>query len=190
MALDDRADKFVVPGDRLGVIEEFVPDQGTYVEDGVIYSMTTGRVVIDPKGRTVSIYPRIRLPSVPRKGSTVLARVMSVQDRSLVLEVFRMGKRMIHVPFSGLLHVSEASEGYVRTISDLYKPGDIVRAKVVSTANRRLHMSTGGDRLGVIYAFCSHSGHLLVKKGNALQCPVCKKVEHRKLASDYGKAIV
>ena len=29
--------QFVVPGQRLGVIEEFVPNSGTYVKDGYIF---------------------------------------------------------------------------------------------------------------------------------------------------------
>ena len=33
----------VLPGDRLGVIEEFIPDMGTYVKDGVIFSKIVGR---------------------------------------------------------------------------------------------------------------------------------------------------
>jgi hypothetical protein len=33
----------VLPGERLGVIEEFIPDSGTYVKDGVIYSKIVGR---------------------------------------------------------------------------------------------------------------------------------------------------
>ena len=33
---------FVVPGDRLGVIEEFTSGPGTYIEDGIIHSKITG----------------------------------------------------------------------------------------------------------------------------------------------------
>ena len=33
-----KKDVFAVPGDRLGVIEEFSAGQGTYVEKGVIYA--------------------------------------------------------------------------------------------------------------------------------------------------------
>ncbi|MBS7659300.1 hypothetical protein KEJ28_01220 [Candidatus Bathyarchaeota archaeon] len=29
--------RFVLPGDLLGVIEEFIPNSGTYVENGNIY---------------------------------------------------------------------------------------------------------------------------------------------------------
>jgi exosome complex component CSL4 len=39
--------KNVLIGDYLGTIEEFVPGDGTYAEEGKIYASTIGPVVID-----------------------------------------------------------------------------------------------------------------------------------------------
>ena len=47
----------VVPGERLGVIEEFIPDSGTYVKDGVIFSKIVGRELLDLLNKRVSVYP-------------------------------------------------------------------------------------------------------------------------------------
>ena len=34
---EQKSGHLVVPGERLGVIEEFIPDSGTYVKDGYIF---------------------------------------------------------------------------------------------------------------------------------------------------------
>ena len=34
---EQRSGHIVLPGERLGVIEEFIPDSGTYVKEGIIY---------------------------------------------------------------------------------------------------------------------------------------------------------
>jgi exosome complex component CSL4 len=69
---------------------------------------------------------------------------------------------------------------------DACKAGDIIRAKVVSEKNRTNHLSTAERNLGVIYAFCSHCGNVLIREKQGLKCPECGKFERRKIASDYG----
>lgn len=184
---DGRNGQFVVPGDRLGVIEEFFPGNGTYVEDGTVYAHSAGHAEIDLKNKTVSISPHTRTPPVPERGDTVLAQVMDIQEKNLTLRIFRIGETWISTPFSGLMHVSDVREGFVRTISDSFRVGDIIRARVISTANKRVHLSTEGERLGVVYAHCTHCGQLLVMRGNSLYCQACRRFRNRKTASDYGR---
>ena len=44
---EQKSGHLVLPGERLGVIEEFIPDSGTYVKDGVIFSKIVGRSLMD-----------------------------------------------------------------------------------------------------------------------------------------------
>jgi exosome complex component CSL4 len=64
----------VLPGERLGVIEEFIPDSGTYVKDGVIYSKIVGRDLMDVLNKRVSVYPLINGAVVPRVGTIVVGQ--------------------------------------------------------------------------------------------------------------------
>ena len=57
-APEQKSGHLVMPGERLGVIEEFIPDSGTYVKDGVIFSKIIGRSLVDLQNQT-----RISLPS-------------------------------------------------------------------------------------------------------------------------------
>ena len=183
-----RSGKFVVPGDRLGVIEEFSPGSGTYVRDGTIYSKMIGRTLVDLLNKKVSVYPLTSSASVPKVGSIVTGQVYNVQSKIAIIRIWRIGKKLLSGFYSGILHISDAAKGYVETMFDACKTGDIVRAKVISNKNRVYHLTMAEGNLGVIYAFCSECGHLLEqdRKGR-LKCPRCKKVEKRKIASGYGR---
>jgi len=182
-----RSGKFVVPGEKLGVIEEFMPGPGTYVHNGTIYSKITGRTLVDVLSKKVSVYPHTA--PVPRVGSIVIGQVYNVQSKIAIIRIWRIGKKLLSGFFSGILHISDVSRGYVEHMHDVYKTGDIVRAKVISEKNRAYHLSTAEKNLGVIYAFCSGCGHLLNLERGRLKCPRCGNIEKRKVASDYGRTI-
>jgi exosome complex component CSL4 len=182
--------QFVVPGKRLGVIEEFIAGPGTYVEHGNIYSKTTGHALLDMLNKKVSVYPLVHVVSTPRTGSTVTGQVSNVRSKNAMLRILNIGKRSLSGFFTGVLHISDVSPSYIESMYGVCKPGDLMRAKVVSDLNRTYHLSTEDRNLGVIYAFCSRCGHLLQLRKEKMQCPECRNVELRKVAEDYGKAMI
>jgi len=182
-----KSGQFVVPGDRLGVIEEFMPGPGTYVEHGTIHSKTTGRTLMDALNKKVSVYPLVQAVSVPRVGSIVSGQVLDVKSKTAVLRILKVGDRSLSGFFTGVLHISDVSPSYVDIMFDVCKTGDIMQAKVISDKNRTFHLSTAEKNLGVIYAFCSRCGHVLLLRRQRLGCPRCGNIEKRKVTSDYGE---
>ncbi|MBS7643496.1 exosome complex RNA-binding protein Csl4 [Candidatus Bathyarchaeota archaeon] len=183
---EERSGQFVTPGDKLGVIEEFLPGRGTFVKDGLIYSLITGHALVDIPNKIISVYPRVRPPILPYEGSIVIGQVSNTQEKSVSVRILKIGKRDVPGVFTGIIHISTASEDYIKTMYDAFKPGDIVRARVVSDKNMTYHLSTVDKSLGVLFAFCSRCGFPLSRKGDILQCQVCKNIESRKIAEDYG----
>ncbi len=182
-----KSGQLVVPGDNLGVIEEYEPGPGTYVEEGTIYSLTTGRALMDLLNKKVSVYPGVKASGVPRVGSIVVGQVTEVQNKQATVRIFQVGDRVLSGFFSGLLHVSDVSPRYVESMYDVCKPGDVVRAKVVSDKNRVFHLSINERDFGVLYAFCSRCGHVLALRKFRMHCDECGNLERRKPAQDYGK---
>jgi exosome complex component CSL4 len=176
----------VVPGERLGVIEEFIPDSGTYVKDGVIYSKIVGRALIDMLNKRVSVYP-LANAVVPKVGAMVIGQVGNPQSDNVLVRIFRVGNKKITGEFSGILHISDVSDRYIDSMNDVCKPGDILRAKVISEKNRIYHLSTNDKDLGILYAFCSRCGNMLETQRYEMYCPKCGNIERRKNAPDYGK---
>jgi exosome complex component CSL4 len=184
---EQKTGRLVVPGERLGVIEEFIPDSGTYVKDGVIYSKIVGRALLDLLNKRVSVYPLVNGELVPKVSSTVVGQIGNAQSDNVLVRIFKIENKRLSGEFSGILHVSDVSDRYIDQMSDVCKPGDIVRAKVISGKNRVFHLSTNDKNLGIVYAFCSRCGNLLEPQRYELHCPKCGNTENRKMAPDYGK---
>jgi exosome complex component CSL4 len=182
-----KSGQIVVPGDRLGVIEEFTPGPGTYEQEGTIYAAATGQALMDLLNKQVSVYPKAHVANVPHVGSTVIGQVAEVQSKQATIRIFQVGDRLLTGFFSGLLHIGDVSQRYVESMYEVCKAGDIVRAAVVSEKNRVIHLTTNDKDLGVIYAFCSHCGHSLAQKRFIMRCPECGNSERRKTSADYGK---
>ena len=184
---EQKSGHLVLPGERLGVIEEFIPDAGTYVKDGVIFSKVVGRSLMDLQTRRVSVYPVVDGVVVPKVGTVVIGQIGNAQSDNVLVKIFRIGNKKLSGNFGGILHVSDVSDRYVDQISDVCKPGDIIRAKVISDKNQVFHLSMNDKGLGVLYGFCSRCGTLLEKHGYDLKCPKDGNVETRKISPDYSK---
>lgn len=188
--VERRSGLFVTPGEKLGVIEEFTPGAGTYVQDGTIYSKNVGTALIDMLNKKVYVYPSTRVTNVPRVGSTVTGQVTGVTSKTAIVRLFKIGHRKISGFFTGVLHISDVSRSYTETMYEVCKPSDIIRAKVISELNRTYHLTTNDRRLGVVYAFCSRCGAILEKRKQKLICLRCGNTEKRKTALDYGEVIL
>jgi len=185
-----KTSQFVVPGERLGVIEEFTPDPETYVKEGIIYSKVIGRALLDLTNKRVSVHPLVHGARVPKVGSIVLGQVLNVQTENASVRIFKIDNEQLSGSFTGVLHISDVQLSYVESMFDVCKPGDIIRAKVISDKNQVYHLSTKDKNLGVVYAFCSRCGYALESKRQTMCCPRCEKVEKRKSALDYGKGML
>ena len=128
--------QLVVPGERLGVIEEFIPDIGTYVKDGTIYSRVIGRALVDLVHKRVSVHQLAHGAKIPKVGSTVLGQVSHAQNETAGIRIFEVDSERASGVFSSTLHVSDVRLRFVNSMFDVCKPGDIVRAKVISEKNR------------------------------------------------------
>jgi exosome complex component CSL4 len=188
--LEQKSGHLVLPGERLGVIEEFIPDSGTYVKDGVIYSKIVGRSLLDLLNKRVSVYPLINGAVVPKVSTTVIGQVGNAQSDNVLVKIFKIGKKKLSGNFGGILHISDVSDRYINSMNDVCKPGDIIRAKVISEKNRIYHLTTNDNGLGILYAFCSRCGTLLEPQRYELKCPKCGNIENRKMSSDYGKETI
>lgn len=177
----------VLPGDKVGVVEEFLPGPGTYEEEGTIYAHFTGKARIDVKNKRVAVIPSTRVPNLPKEGATVLASVTHAQEKMATVSIWNINTKSLQKPFTAILHISSSSPQYERNMSDVCKAGDVIRARVIDTTNRIPQLTTAGRGLGVIKGFCSKCGGVLELANGRLQCSSCGNPERRRLSEDYGK---
>lgn len=180
-------DKLVMPGDQLSTVEELLPGDGTFEENGVVRAARLGYYVVDQKHRSAQVKPITSVPVLVSKGDTVLARVAMAKSSMIIADVIHVvGKdRAVSGETDATIHVKEIAPGYIKDATSEYKVQDIVRAKVFQVTPS-IQLTTKDRNLGAIKALCSKCRHSLVKKGNILECENCGNREHRRIAEDYG----
>lgn len=179
--------KIVVPGEEVGTSEEYLPGDGTFEEDGKIMSSRIGAVKYDEKNMTVMTEPLNPIVEVQR-GDIVIAEVTAVRDTMVVVDIKKIeGKnREISGETMGTLHVSKASQSYVKDLKKEFRMGDYIRAKVMQ-ARPSIQITTAYPEYGVIKALCTRCRGPMVRKGTMVYCPRCERTETRKISSMYGK---
>ena len=99
---EQKSGHLVLPGERLGVIEEFIPDSGTFVKDGVIFSKIIGRSLMDLQTRRVSVYPMVDRVVVPKVSTVVIGQIGNAQSDNVLVKIFRIGNKTLSGNFGGI----------------------------------------------------------------------------------------
>ena len=188
------SEKLLFPGDFIANAEEFLPGEGTYVEDGKVCASEVGTLKKDLEKRVASVECKVgKAPSMQKRGLTVLGVVAKTSEKAGFIDLFPSEDdkgRYFPIPASTVLRVNNIRRGFVKSLGEEFKVGDIVRVKIVEATPNNVVVSTEGPNLGVIKAYCSKCRTPLVKEGNELVCPACGWKNHRHMADDYGKGVI
>ena len=115
-----KEEDFVIPGQELATLLEFLPGEGVYVENDMLYAKVYGVVDIDRKERKINI--RSKSTEVPsfKRGDMVICEVVEVKDSAVITRIVKAINSFREVPVStSAIHISNVKEGYV-------EPGDFV----------------------------------------------------------------
>ena len=122
---------------------------------------------------------------VPELGSTVICKVNKVSPRFANASILCVGEKAVKGTFPGLIRVQDVRETEIDKV-EMYKcfrPGDIVRAEVISLGDARsYYLSTSKNELGVIYATSVAGGELFPISWEEMQCVKTQMREFRKVA--------
>ena len=178
----------VIPGEILGVIEEFVPGKNVYVDEqnGTLRSKIRGKAIKNFTLHVVSVVSDKQVPLL-KEGDIVYGFIDGVKDVIAFVKIFYIEnrKRVLLRPLTGIIHVQNVSSDRVRTIYNAYSYGDIIRFKVAEEGGPPYVLSTIGREFGVILARCPQCMGILKKKGYSLFCPKCKVRVKKKVSLRY-----
>ncbi len=179
----------VFPGDFLAVSEEVLPSEGTYDEDGKIKSLVVGEVSRDDRNKSIKVISKLNTPPTLKRGSRVIGEVIDVRGQRALVRIHSIkgNRRALATYFVGGVHVSQARKGYLSKLTDAFRIGDIVEARVTKIMGLDgIDLQTSGRDLGVIKAMCTRCRHFMEMNGrDEVRCPNCKKREKRKLSVNY-----
>ncbi|MFA5108644.1 MAG: exosome complex RNA-binding protein Csl4 [Candidatus Micrarchaeia archaeon] len=186
----DKKPRVVTPGEHIGTEEEYVAGSGTFIKDEGIYSSIFGHLMDKDRTLSVSANAQVTTPSI---GAKIIGRIEAIIDPIAIVSIEKIedgtNMRFSNSGARFILKAPNIKKGYVKSVRDEYKIGDIIRAKIITESNGEYHLSTEDDDCGCIKAFASgpqDKRYALIKTASGLvnsQCP--DKKENRKMAADY-----
>ncbi len=185
--MDKAENDIVAPGDKIGASEEWLPGEGTYEEEGYVYSSIFGRVQYDDENLVARV-DGVNPVSNVDEGDIVYGKIKNNRGSiaSMSIELVEGESRGIAMDLEGSLHVSKISEDYIESVDTAYKKGDIVRAKVIQT-EPSIQLTSKKKDLGIVKGFCTNCRQDMELRRNKLYCESCDLYDKRKTSSAYGK---
>ena len=176
---------FVFPGDEL-CSTNYTCGEGTYPLGNNCIASLAGTLHIEdstePPVVTVVSENKVKLP---QKDSIVLAQVVNVTPRVCKVVIIKVDTVTIKCHLPGVLRKEDvrATEKDSVELFNCFRPGDIIRARVISLGDGNAYsLTTAENELGVLYAL-SEGGHpMLPASWCEMQCTVSERRERRKVA--------
>jgi len=182
--------ELVFPGTLLGTAEEFAPGPNAYEhESGSVRADAIGVKELDEKNHEVRVQKLSNVVKPLEKGSIVRVVVMLVKEKMVMVEMREATKdgepRKILNSFASI-PVFNVSTRFVERLSDLFRVGDIVEARVAEITPYGIDLTTRDPELGVLMGYCIKCRGRLRLSADQLTCEACGNVERRKIAANYA----
>lgn len=164
--------------------------QGTYIKDSYVCASVVGTKQTLPPTQDGD-RPRVEVirsgtqPVIPSVGHIITARVISITPRNASVDILAVGSTPVPHRCTGVIRIQDvrATEIDKVQLHLCFRPGDLVRAQVISLGDTRSYfLSTARNELGVVEAH-SLAGEVMIPiSWQEMQCPKTKVVEARKVA--------
>jgi len=201
-----------IPGQPLGPASRYISGPGTHVQNSQLCASILGSVVEQAApGKSKASSKRaedvLPLPTLsiqrsaqslsndtaltnvlPEVGAVVLARVTRINPRQATVAILVVGETVCSDDFQGLIRVQDvrATEKDKVKIFSSFRPGDIVRAQVISLGDQsNYYLSTEGNHLGVVMATSGGGNAMYPISWKEFKDPVTGTTESRKVAKPF-----
>ncbi|KAI9816795.1 MAG: exosome 3'-_5 exonuclease subunit ski4 (Csl4) [Pycnora praestabilis] len=198
-----------IPGQPLGSTLKYAPGSGTHVQGTQLCASILGAIVeTHPKASgpnqisgssqlpVLSVLRHVQDPSsntfltnvLPEVDAVVLARVTRITPKQATVAILMVGETICADDFQGVIRVQDvrATEKDKVKIFVSFRPGDIVRAQVISLGDQsNYYLSTARNHLGVVMATSEASNAMYPISWKEFKDPVTGAVESRKVAKPF-----
>lgn len=178
----------VTPGQRLGHLDQYTPGKGTYVHRDFIHASLVGyksETPVDDAKPVLSVVRDKEAHVVPRTGSVVICKVVRVNPRLASVNILCCDDKPLQGTALGIIRVQDVrmTELDKVEIYNSFRPGDIVKAEVLSLGNAKSYfLTTAKNEYGVIFAKSVAGATMVPISWEKMQCPKTNTVELRKVA--------
>lgn len=197
MASSDQEQKLVMPGDKIGVEEEYASSENTFVDDdGTIRSAIIGRVVAE-EGR-ISVINDKRDVHRFRKGMFVVGTVTDDVKSVMFVKIDNVhldGREYIALKDGKIVTQARRPQGrFERGAQRQPEPkhqkqagvGDVVLAKILYEDPGIFTLSLNDSESGVVFSTCGLCGAEMKNEAGALSCGNCGNKTSKKISPLYN----
>lgn len=147
-----RPSNVVVPGDFIGDSAKYSAGDGCYkASDGIRASLCG---VVTAKNNVLSVKSTCT-HVVPREGSLVLCRVLSINSNNAKVRIICVNGKVSKEALKGIIRREDIRATEIDSVEvyNSFRPGDIVRARVLGLGESQGYvLTTAENELGVIMA--------------------------------------
>ncbi|RYP91443.1 hypothetical protein DL770_002382 [Monosporascus sp. CRB-9-2] len=205
------AQTVAIPGQLLGPANKYVAGPGTHIHESNLYSSLLGTISVaqpekapGPAKRMTKITPQepASLPTMsvsrsglsekrevlPEVGNVVLCRVTRISPRQATVAILVVGDTVLEGEWQGIIRVQDvrATEKDRVKVYESFRPGDIVRAQVISLGDQaNYYLSTASNELGVIMATSEAGNTMYPVSWKEYKDPETGLSEPRKVAKPF-----
>eukprot|EP00002_Diphylleia_rotans_P005770 TRINITY_DN1495_c0_g1_i1.p1 TRINITY_DN1495_c0_g1~~TRINITY_DN1495_c0_g1_i1.p1 ORF type:complete len:181 (-),score=38.12 TRINITY_DN1495_c0_g1_i1:27-569(-) len=175
-------------GQRLGSCLEIKAGPGTFIRKDVLYAACAGiQKTTKAEGEipTISVEQIQESTIVPEIGSIVIGKVTKITTRFANVSIECVGSQALRDSYQGMIRLQDVRSTEVDKIQihQCFRPGDVVRAEVISLGDSRsYYLSTAKNEYGVIFARSEAGATMIPISWEEFVCPKTGMKEKRKVA--------
>jgi exosome complex component CSL4 len=170
-----------LPGDKIGIIEEFEAGKNTFNDGHIVRSTVIGISEIDKRNRIARVQ-NSKLLGVPQVGDVVIGTVVAVMTSMMAVSINYVNNKPTNSNVECICQTRNLRKKTVALVND------IVVLKVTSHLNGTIHATISEPELGVLFTKCKKCGGSVIAVRDAIKCTECSWIDERKLSTNFGKS--
>ncbi len=174
------SDNKTIPGDKIGIIEEFESGKNTFEDGHIVRATAIGTVEIDKKSRTAHVQ-NIRKSGMPEVDDVVIGTVAAVMSSMIAVSINYVNNIRTKSNVECICQTRHFRRKNIALVND------IVVLRITAHKNGTIHASINEPEFGVLFTKCKKCGGTVIPMRDAIKCTECNWIDERKLSNNFGK---
>ena len=174
------SDTETIPGDKIGIIEEYEGGKNTFEDGHNVRSTTVGKTEIDKKNRIAQVQNLSTL-GMPDVNDLVVGTVVAVMSSMIAVSINYINNVRTKSNVECICQTRHIRKKNVALLND------IVALRITARKNGTIHATISEPELGVLYSKCKKCGGGVIPMRDAIKCTECNWIDERKLSNNFGK---
>ena len=174
-------EKQKIPGEKIALIEEYLPGENTFEDEDSIRATAIGEIRLDSTERLASIERRKQI-TVPKVGDIIIGVVEANLPSMIAIMIKFVNGKKANSDLECICVTRHLRKKNVALAKD------VVKVEIISHINGTIHSTIDSPELGVLFTKCRKCYGTVVKMRDAVKCKDCGWIDDRKLSLDFGKS--